>query len=196
MAFRLSGDQHLESPAALRPHRVEAPRGLAAGDHILNGLPPRAPHERLARYHRGEDQRPTATRFWVEHQPQPAIVDVQLLTRLAVDPRRPIPGSSAAYGRNVRYGTAITCRASRLCTLFSVSSPCPATDAIVVGPAGFPTPPSPARTVRPDCLRDIADQHVGQLTLTVLGDELCGHRPIDVTTDRLAVCYDRLCDRS
>ncbi|MGH9260921.1 MAG: hypothetical protein ACRD08_13660, partial [Acidimicrobiales bacterium] len=65
----------------------EPPRPFAPGDHILDRLSEREPHEAVARHHRREDQgvahAAAATRR-VGHQTEAPEVDLALITRLAV----------------------------------------------------------------------------------------------------------------
>jgi hypothetical protein len=82
--LQIVGDDHSEDAVQ------EGPGRLAALDDILEGLTERRPHEHVARDHRSEDQRPhrpPPARLRIEHQPHPAEVDLQLLTRLPVDHR-------------------------------------------------------------------------------------------------------------
>ena len=193
------GHEHLEDAA------VELPRGLAPGDHVLEGLPPRQPHEGVPRDVRSEDQRPQRpppTRDGIEHHPHPPEIDLQLMPRLTIDhrdrgapPAEPeLVGRIPVQGpiRNLHPATGEeVLDLGQLQILLQ-----PRLDPVVLGTARLPRCPMPGRPLRADRLDHRAEQLVRQLALTAVADQPRRLAGIDVAAHSLAIQPDRLGDRS
>ncbi len=188
----------------------ETPCRLEPGDHIIERLAVREPHETEPGHDRREHQRPQIpllAGLRIGDAAELAEVDLQLITRRpVVHPDRRVPDRAAdaeflervAVQRPLGHDHALALQqlvdlddrkpvlvlAKPLLELVSVRIKQPARFASAVGAMG------------PHALDDLAQQHVGHLLLAAgpIHTEL--DRSVDVTTDRLTVHPHQLTDRT
>ena len=184
------GDQDLEHPAEERPRRV------APGDQRAQRLGEAQPHEHVPRVARGEDQRvhlPPPPRHRVRQHAQVPEVDLALRARLAVgDPDRgrglpePAPLHAEPVQSPVRHHHPLPLqqhpdlhhRQAGLDLRL---------DLLPAGLQLVPRLPVPARPHRPDRLRDLPDQLIGELSHPAVARQPRLHRRLHIPAGRLAV---------